>query len=69
MDFVNGKRVFIDEEINYRFSDKEVGIDMDAYDQFKPVIRKPPKETKRYEAVINHGGEIFWVLKLHETYE
>jgi inositol 1,4,5-triphosphate receptor type 1/inositol 1,4,5-triphosphate receptor type 3 len=69
VDFVKSKRVFVDEEIVFAFNDQEIEIDMHAYEQFRPNIRKPRADTKRFEAVINHGGENFWVLKLHETFE
>lgn len=70
LDFVQDQRIFIDELITYKFEDVELDLDANAYERFRPGIRKPHEEdNKRYEAVNTHNCQTNWVIKLHESYE
>jgi hypothetical protein len=41
LDFVREQRIFIDEEITFKFEDVDMEIDSGAYERFRPGIRKP----------------------------
>lgn len=41
LDFVQDQRIFIDEEINFKFEDTELELDSNTYQRFRPDIRKP----------------------------
>lgn len=70
LDFVREQRIFIDEQISFKFEDVEMDIDSNAYERFRPSIRKPQEEENmRFEAVTTHNCQTNWIIKLHETWE
>lgn len=44
-------------------------IDTTSYEHFRPIIKKPSTQNKRYEAVVNYNCLTNWAFKLHESYD
>jgi hypothetical protein len=61
MDFIDNRRIFTDIAIPYKLN-AEMDIDITAYNEFRPYIKKPGSDNTRHEAVTIHSSDRFWVI-------